>query len=143
MAIGRKEWLIVVLGLVVLASVPFLITTPSWKRALAAVLAGLLAIFWVLLVLAIREPRHRTTKVGIGLGVTGGVVAAELGVGLYCAASDCAAGFDALFLVPAGALLGAVVGGVIGSAMGARMESGPHAPHPDPQPGERGARSAR
>jgi hypothetical protein len=130
------------LGVGVLASVPFLITTPSWKRALAAVLAGLLAIFWVLLVLAIREPRYRTTNVGIILGVIGGVVVAEFGVGLYCVASDCAAGFDALFLVPAGALFGAVVGGVIGSTAGARMERG-RPPHPDQQQEERRARSAR
>jgi hypothetical protein len=57
-----------------------------------------------------------------------------LGVGLYCEASDCAAGFDALVLVPAGALLGALVGGVIGSAVGARVERGPQGSLPGHRP---------
>lgn len=129
MPTGRRWWLIVVLGLVVLSVVPFAFAA-SWKRALAGALAFLLASFWVLLWIVIREPRRRTARVAIILGVIGGLVLGVLGVGLYCGASDCAAGFDALVLVPAGALLGAVVGGVVGSVIGARTGPGPPGPHP-------------
>jgi hypothetical protein len=99
--------------------------TASWQQTPAGALAFRLAI---------SEPRRRTANVAVILGVIGGLVLGVLSAGLYCEASDCAAGFDALVLVPAGALLGAVVGGVIGSVLGARVERGPQGAHPAHRP---------
>jgi hypothetical protein len=130
---GRTRWAIAVLGLVVLAVAPFTFTT-SWKRALAGIAAFLLAISWVLFWWAIRDPRRRVSGVAFVLGVIGGLVLGGLGSGLYCQAAHCERGFDALVLVPAGALLGAVMGGVIGLAVADRLERGSHEPRPSRRP---------
>jgi len=95
------------------------------RRVLAArpdrFLAFLLAIGWVLLWWAMGDPERRLAGVAVILGVLGGLVLGVVAVGLYCVPANCAAGFDALVLVPAGALVGAVVGGGIGAAL-----RGPH-----------------
>ncbi|HEU4354716.1 MAG TPA: hypothetical protein VFT27_03930 [Actinomycetota bacterium] len=131
---GRRWWVILVLGLVALACTPLVFTRPSWKLSLAVVFASLLSICWVLLWLSIRNPRRWVPKVATVLGVVGGIVLGGLGAGLYCAAANCAAGFDALALLPLGALLGALVGGAIGSAVASRVTKQPRGPTPSSRP---------
>ena len=111
---------VLVLGLVVLGVVPFTFGA-SWQRGLTGFLAFLLAIGWVLLWWAMGDPDRRLAGVAVILGVLGGLVLGVVAVGLYCVPANCAAGFDALVLVPAGALVGAVLGGGIGTAL-----RGPH-----------------
>ena len=118
---GRTWWVILVCGLVALGIIPLMFTTPSWKLGLAVVFALLIAIWWVLLWWAIRDPGRRIPKLAVVLGVIGGLVSGGLGAGLYCEVIDCSAGFDALVLLPLGALIGAFVGGVIGSAVASRL----------------------
>lgn len=127
----RGRTLLLVVGLVVLGVVPFAFTV-SWKRALAGAAVVLLAIGWVLIWWAMQEPRRRFPRVAVGLGVIGGLVLGGLGAGLYCQMKDCAAGFDALVLLPAGVLLGAFVGGGIGYVVASRLDRGSHPADPHP-----------
>ena len=127
---GRTWWAILVLGLVALGVAPFTFATTSWKMGLAGVFALFLAIWWVLFWWAIRDPRRRIPAVAPLLGVIGGLVVGGLGAGLYCQATDCSRGFDALVLLPLGALLGAFVGGGIGYVVAHRSERAAHGPHP-------------
>jgi len=124
-----RRTVILVLGLVVLAVVPFTFTE-SWKQGLAGILAVCLAIWWIVFWWAMGDPRQRLPNVAFVLGVIGGLVLGVLAASLYCVVTDCSAGFDALVLLPAGALLGAFVGGGIGYALGRRPERGSPEPRP-------------
>lgn len=122
----RARWVVLALGLSALAVAPFVLTGTSWKRALAAIVAVLLAIWWVVFWWAAGDLRRRLPEVGVVLGVLGGAVLGGVGAGLYCQLTDCSRGFDALVLLPAGAIVGGSVGGGIGSAVAYRLERGPH-----------------
>jgi len=125
----KGRTLLLVIGLVVLAVVPLSFSV-SWKRALAGAAVFLLAIGLVLIWWAMQEPRRRFPRVAVVLGVLGGLVLGGMGAGLYCQMTDCSAGFDALVLLPAGALLGAFVGGGIGYMVASR-ERGSYQGDPD------------
>lgn len=125
--LGRNaRWAVLGLGLSALAVAPFVLTATSWKRALTAIVALLLASWWVVFWWVAGDPRRRVPEVAFVLGVLGGAVLGGVGAGLYCQLTDCSRGFDALVLLPAGAIAGGIVGGGIGYTVAHRLERGSH-----------------
>ena len=124
--LGRRvRWGILALGLLGLA-LPFAFAETSWKQALAALVALVMAAWLVLFWWATGDPGRRIPEVAFVLGMLGGLLLGGVGAGFYCQLTDCSAGFDALVLLPAGAIVGAFVGGGIGYAVAHRVGRGSH-----------------